>query len=142
MSRKVFLFFTLFGSSWMFVESIRRALSTDSVSCGFGGLRGSSRILQIPQLIDLYVSILVPLYQSSRRYDAAISSLEHVLDIYFKHISWDVSRPSAVMHHSPPLNLESLVYERDPRLMGIPESYTRAYIPPDSHIYACILSFV
>ncbi len=34
----------------MFVESIRRALSTDSISSGFGGLRGSSRILQIPEL--------------------------------------------------------------------------------------------
>lgn len=38
----------------------------------------------IIQLIDLYVSILVLLYQSSRKYDTAISSLEH--------ISWDVNQ--------------------------------------------------
>ena len=42
----------------MFVESTRRALSTDSVSSGFGNLRGSSRILQIPLEHEVFTAML------------------------------------------------------------------------------------
>jgi hypothetical protein len=36
-----------YGSSWVFAESARRALSTDGIDFRFGGLRGSSRLLKI-----------------------------------------------------------------------------------------------
>ena len=47
----------------MFVESIRRALPTDSVSSGFGDLRESSRILQIRHyrgmIFGFFLNILI-----------------------------------------------------------------------------------
>ena len=45
--------FKYFGYSWMFVELNGWVLSADDIASRFGGVRGCSRILQIPENLQI-----------------------------------------------------------------------------------------